>query len=109
MHGGWQAQADEHFAAPRILQVFSKRLKDSFGRLLFQPLQDEGGGLGGLRLEQQMEMVRHQHPADEQKIQLLTHLLEPLDKTVAKTLGEKNGRTAVGAGGDKLQLTRAVS
>ena len=54
-------------------------------------------------------MVGHQHPADEQKIQLVAHLVEPLDKATAKTLGEEKLRLKIGAGSDELQLTRAVN
>ena len=34
--------------------------------------------------------------------------LEPSDKAAAKTRGEKKGRAPIGAGGDELQLSRAV-
>ncbi len=53
-------------------------------------------------------MVGHQHPADEQKFHLLPQPLEPSDKAAAKTLGEEKGRAPIGAGGDKLQFSRAV-
>jgi hypothetical protein len=46
-------------------------------------------------------MLRHQHPADEQKTQFLAHLLKPLDKATAKTLGQENRRPTIGAGGDE--------
>jgi hypothetical protein len=55
-----------------------------------------------------MEVLRHQHPTDEQELQLLPHLLKPLYKAATETVREKNGRPAVSAGGDKLQLTRTV-
>ena len=51
-----------------------------------------------------MEVIGHQHPTDEQEFHLLPHLLDPLDKTTAKTLGEEKGRPPIGTGGDELQL-----
>ncbi len=37
----------EHLPAPGGLRVFTKRFENTGGRLLFQPLQDQGGGFGG--------------------------------------------------------------
>jgi hypothetical protein len=54
-------------------------------------------------------MIGHQHPTDKQEFQLLPHLLDPLHKTAAKMFGEEKGRPPIGAGGDELQLSRAVS
>jgi hypothetical protein len=104
-----QPQASEHLPAPGMLLVFLKRFDDLGGRLFFQPLQDQGGGFDGLRLEKQMEVIGHQHPTDEQEFHLLSQLLERLDKKTAKMLGEEKGRPPIGAGGDKLQLSQAVS
>jgi hypothetical protein len=68
-----------------MFQVFPQRLQDAFGRFLFQPLEDEGSSCSGLRLEKQVEMVRHWHPPDQQELELLAHPPEPLDKAAAKT------------------------
>ena len=54
-------------------------------------------------------MLRHQDPADEQAIHLLPDFLEALDEVLAEAWGKENGRPPVGAGGDELQFTRAVS
>jgi hypothetical protein len=56
-----------------------------------------------------MEVIGHQHPTEEQEFHLLPHLLERLDKTTGKTLGEEKGRPPISAGGDELQFSRAVS
>ena len=56
-----------------------------------------------------VEVIRHQHPTEEQEFQLLAHFLDPLNKTTAKPLGEEEGRPPIGTGGDELQLPRAVS
>ena len=54
-------------------------------------------------------MLRHQDPADEQAIHFLPDFLEAPDEVVAEAWGKENGRPPVGAGGDELQFTRAVS
>ena len=59
-------------------------------------------------IQEQMEVIGHQHPADEQEFHLLPQPLEPSDKAAAKTLGEEKGRAPIGAGGDKLQFSGAV-
>jgi hypothetical protein len=66
-----------------MFQVFPQRLQDAFGRFLFQPPEDQGSGCSGLRVQKQVEMVRHQHPPDQQELELLAHILEPLDKAAA--------------------------
>jgi hypothetical protein len=88
-----------------MLKVLPERSKDVIGRFLFPPLHDQRGGCSGLRLEEHVEMVGHQYPTDQEEIQFLLHLFEPLDKGRAETFGEKEWRSAVGAGGDELQLT----
>ena len=55
-----------------------------------------------------MEVVGHEHPADEQASHLLPHLCQRFDKAAAKTLREEKGRALVSAGGDELQLPRTV-
>ena len=55
-----------------------------------------------------MEVIGHQHPADEQGFCLLPHRCQRLDKTAAKTLREEKGRALVGAGSDELQLPGIV-
>jgi len=71
-------------------------------------LSAHGGGLSGLRLEQQVEMARHQVPADEQKAQPLARLREPLHKATANALAEKHRCPSIGAGGDESELSWAV-
>jgi hypothetical protein len=38
-------------------------------------------------------------------MQFLPHLLQPLDKAVPKAVRKEEGRAAIGAGGDELELT----
>ena len=60
-------------------------------------------------VQQQMEVVGHEDPADEQAVHLPADFLEALDEVLTKAWGGENRRPAVGAGGDELQFTRAVS
>jgi len=92
-----------------VLQVFAKCFEDTPGRFLFEFLDDPRSRFGGLRFQEEMEVLRHQDPADEQAIHLLPDFLEALDEVVAEALGKENGRPPVGAGGGELQFTRAVS
>ena len=55
-----------------------------------------------------MKMFGHQNPADEQEIQLLPHLLKPLDKAAPKAIREEKWRAAIGAGGDEWEFTGTV-
>jgi hypothetical protein len=47
-------------------------------------------------------------PTEEQELQLLPNLFDPLNKTAAKALGEEKGRAPIHAGSNELQLPRAV-
>ena len=91
------------------LKVFPQRSNDALGRFLLEPLHNEGSGFGGLGLDQHMKMFGHQNPADEQEIQLLPHLLKPLDKAVPKAIREEKWRAAIGGGGDELEFTGTVN
>ena len=56
-----------------------------------------------------MKMLGHQNPADEQEMQLLPHLLESLDKTPPKAVGEEKRHAMIGAGHDELEFTGTVN
>jgi hypothetical protein len=56
-----------------------------------------------------MEVLGHQDPANEQAVHLLPDFFEALDEVLAKAWREENRRPAVDAGGNELQLTRAVN
>jgi len=86
MHGRGQAEPGEHFATPRVWRVVLERGQDSEGRLLFQLLYDQWGGIGGLSAQ----LSKH---IDEMTRQSLT----------AKQLG-----ASMNAGGDKLRMARRV-
>ena len=102
MDRGWQTEAGQHLTAPRIVQVFPKRFEDAFGRFLFKFLNDQRGRFGGLWFQQQMEVLGHQDPADEQAVHLIPDFLQTLDEVMTEAWGEENGRPAIGAGGDEL-------
>jgi hypothetical protein len=55
-----------------------------------------------------MEVLRHQHPADQPKTELGARRLEGPDKNRAVCGIGKDGHTPVSAAGDKLQLAGFV-
>src|ERR1039458_9643126 len=73
------------------------QLPDRIGRFLLQPPQDQESGVGGLGLDQQMKMLGHEHPADQQEMPLLPHFLKALDKTATESVGEEECRAMLGA------------
>jgi very-short-patch-repair endonuclease len=58
--------------------------------------------------EEQMEMLGHQHPSEQAEILLLSKLNESLNKMRAETVGIELTTTAVGAGGDEVQVIQSV-
>ena len=55
-----------------------------------------------------MEVIGHEHPADEPECHFPPRLCQRFDKAAAKTLREEKGRALLSAGGDELQLPRTV-
>ena len=49
-----------------------------------------------------MEMLRHEHPTDEEEARLLPNLPQDLDKSAPEAVAAKELKAAVSAGGDKL-------
>ena len=74
------------------------------GYPLLQILHEVDNSLGGFRFDQQMEVLRHQDPADQEEAGFLTELAEGLDKSSAKALTREEAATAISAGGNELQL-----
>ena len=90
--------------APRIVSVRVEGGDDLLGRALLQ-FPHEADGVGGrLGADQQMKVLRHQHPADHQEPGFLAELAQRLDKNPTEALASKQPAAAIGAGGDKLQL-----
>jgi hypothetical protein len=56
-----------------------------------------------------MKMFGHQNPANQPEMQLLPHLLQPLDEATAKAVRKEKRRAAISAGSDELELTGSVS
>src|SRR2546422_3600615 len=95
--------------------ILGKRRKDALGRALLEFLHDPAGALGGFRLDQQVKMVRHEDPTDQQKSHLGAKPPEDLNEDPAQrraalcashavTLEES--RTAISAAGEELKLPR---
>jgi len=56
-----------------------------------------------------MEVLRHQHPADEQAVHLLPDFFEACDEVATEAGREEKRRPAVDAAGDELQLTWLIN
>jgi hypothetical protein len=54
------------------------------------------------RLNQQMEVIGHQHPPNQPKPELVPQLSQDFDKYLAEAFAEKDRRASVGARSDKL-------
>ena len=79
-------------------------MRDALGGHFLQPFNDSRRALGGLGLDERMEVLRNQNPANQQKLQFLPHFFQSLHKTAAKTLREEQGRWAISAAGNELQF-----
>jgi hypothetical protein len=75
-------------------------------RPLFEFLHEANHGFGGLGSDQQVKVIGHQHPADQQESGFLAELAQRLDENPAGALTRKQPTAAIGAGGDELQLAR---
>ena len=73
------------------------------GSLLEFP-DDADGCLGGFRFNEQVKVLGHQHPAQEEQAAFLADLAQRLNKRTAEMLAGEEPVTPVGAGGDELQL-----
>jgi len=89
--------------------VLTNRFENASGRFLFEFLDDHGSGFGRLGFEEQVKVLGHQDPANEQAVHLLPHFFELLDETLTEAGRTKDLRPAVSAAGDELQFTRTVS
>jgi hypothetical protein len=64
------------------------------------------GLLGRLRCNQQMKVLWHQNPADQQETRLWSKFAQDLHKIPAEAVIGKERVPAIGTGGQKLQLAR---
>lgn len=71
---------------------------------LLQPLHEAAGALGRFRLDQQMKVLGHQDPADQQKARHLPKLPQNLDEVATETVTIEELRATIGAGSEKLPL-----
>ena len=63
-----------------MLLVVTKSRKDTLGGPLLRFLHEAAGSLGGRGLDQQMEVLRHEHPSDQQECGLLPELPQDFNK-----------------------------
>ena len=105
MNGGRQPQADPPSPTPGVWLIVSQSRNDPLRGSLLQLPHEAAGSLGGLGpwwLDQQMEVLWHEHPADEEEIRLLPKLPPDLDQGAAEAVAVKEFKAAVSTGGDKL-------
>jgi hypothetical protein len=74
------------------------------GRALLQLLHEGTGLLGRLGFNQQVKVLWHQNPADQQETRLWSKFAQELHKIPAEAVTGKERVPAIGTGGQKLQL-----
>ncbi len=104
--GGRQSQAGQQGSAARVLLISNQRGDNLLRRSFLEFLHEADRGLGGLGLNAQMEVLRHEHPTDQPEAGFLTELAQRVDKSPAETRAGKQATAAIGAGGDELQMAR---
>ena len=82
--GRWQPQADQHPLAPWVLMILPQNSENSHRAPLLELLYDPAGGFGGLRLHQEMKMVRHQDPAQKTEFEFPPQLFKHCHKFPTK-------------------------
>jgi hypothetical protein len=63
-----------------MLPTITQYRNDPLGNSLLQFLHETTGSLSGLGLDQQMEVLWHEHPPDEEETRFLPNLPQDLDK-----------------------------
>ncbi len=87
-----------------MLRAVTPSGNDPLGGSLLQFLHEAAGSLGGHRLDQQVEVLRHEQPADEEETCLLPNLPQDLDKSAAEAVAVRELKAAVSIGCDKLHF-----
>ncbi len=78
-----------------MLLMLTQSRNDPLSSSPLQFLHEAAGSLGGLGLDQQVEMLRHEHPADEEETCLLPNLPQHLNKGASEAVAVKKLQTAV--------------
>ncbi len=86
MNGRRQPQSLLGLAAPGVLLIFLQSFEDALCRFRFEFLHDEGRGFGGVWLNQEMEMIGHQHPPGQEEMEFLAHLFQSMGKALSETV-----------------------
>jgi hypothetical protein len=69
-------------------------------------LPEAAGGLGRFGLDHEMEVLGHQHLANQPKTRFLSKLAQNIDEVETQTMTTEELGATIGAGGDKLQLPK---
>ena len=104
MDSGGQPQSGQHGAAPGLVLIPGEGGDNLLRGALLQLLHEADDSLGRFRFNQQVKVLRHQHPADQEEAGFLAELTQRLDKGPAKALTREEPAAAIGAGGNELQL-----
>jgi hypothetical protein len=87
-----------------IVLIPGKRGENLLCRSLLELLHEVDGGCGGLGSNQEVKVIGHRHPADQEESGLLAELAQRLNQGPAEALAGKEPAATIGACGDKLQL-----
>ena len=79
---------------------------DLRGGALLPFLHEADGSLGGLGPNQQVKVLGHEHPSQQEESRFLAELAQSLDPGPAEALTPQEPGAAISAGGYKLQLAR---
>src|SRR6266568_978671 len=101
-----QAKARQHLLAPSMAGVAAQGSEKAIGGTLFELLKDARGGRGRPGLDEQVEVIRYQHPSQEPESELTSQAVQDVHKCRAAALAVEHRRPPIGAGSYKLQLAR---
>src|SRR5690348_7667252 len=101
-------QARQHLPAPCQVLILAQMFQDAGSGAALETLHNPAGSIRRLRPQKQMEVLRHKHPADQQKAGGFSDIRQRVYKAAAATLRPKQRRPPVNAGGDELQFARNV-
>ncbi len=80
VNGRGKPQPGKGSRAPRMVGVGPKGPQKARGGSLLELLDEAAGGFGGLRPNQEMEMLGHQNPTEKAEVEFCPDLLQHLHK-----------------------------
>jgi hypothetical protein len=101
-----QTKTRQHLLAPSVAGVAAQGSENPTGRTRFELLKDARGGRGRPGLNEQVEVIRHQHPSQQAEPELTSQTVQHVHKCRAAALAVEHRRPPIGAGSYKSQLVR---